>query len=334
MSTKSWSKLTTILQDVASKSVSEKDRAAFMSSLESSKSQLTKLLAVQESSRRKKDPAAPKKPMTNYLFFCQDKRKDILKKNPDMKTNEVTRQLGELWRGLSDKDKKKYNTQAEKDKERYDTEMSSYVPPEPSSEEVPKKASRKRDPNAPKRPLSDYLHFCQSRREELKAQGFKGKDITAELGRIWREEMSDEDKEPYRKMARDQKESLSSAPSAPSEPVADTSSTRSRGKAAAKPAASTSSSTSGGRVVKTEKKTRKVEPQPETKAVSENTPGFQLFSEETLQELESENPSWNTKKLKSEVSKLWKAASNDVREKYEIEAACSSEELDVAELSS
>ena len=70
----------------------------------------------------KKDPNRVKKPKSGYLFFCEDKRESVSKKNPNKKMGEISKILGELWRALSDKEREKYETLHQKDKERYEEE--------------------------------------------------------------------------------------------------------------------------------------------------------------------------------------------------------------------
>lgn len=71
-----------------------------------------------------------------------------------------------------------------------------------------KKEKKETDPNKPKRNKSNYLYFCAEERANIKEKNpeFEPKEITRELGRLWREEMSDEDKEPYNKLAAEDKE--------------------------------------------------------------------------------------------------------------------------------
>ncbi len=96
--------------------------------------------------KSKKDPNAPKKNMTAFLFFSNDKRAEVTAElkaaNPDLKgVAEVGKRLGELWKELSDADKEPYNKQAEADKARYLKEMESYTPSETAAEE-PTKATK------------------------------------------------------------------------------------------------------------------------------------------------------------------------------------------------
>lgn len=52
---------------------------------------------------------------------------------------------------MTDKDKKRFHDLADKDKQRYETEMKDYTPSE--NDKRKSKKRKKKDPNAPKRPL-------------------------------------------------------------------------------------------------------------------------------------------------------------------------------------
>ncbi|KAK9803025.1 hypothetical protein WJX72_005311 [[Myrmecia] bisecta] len=99
--------------------------------------------------KKAKDPNAPKKPSGPYIFFCNAKRGEIKKDNPDFGVAQIGKELGVLWKAATDKDKEPFFKQAEKDKERYAKAMESYTPPEPAEEgeEAPaKKAKKERKP--------------------------------------------------------------------------------------------------------------------------------------------------------------------------------------------
>lgn len=70
----------------------------------------------------KKDPNRVKKPKSAYLFFCDDKRPSVAKKNPGKKMGDISKILGELWKNLSEDDRKKYNKLHDEDVERYENE--------------------------------------------------------------------------------------------------------------------------------------------------------------------------------------------------------------------
>jgi len=77
--------------------------------------------------RAKKDPNAPKRGLSAYLFFCKDKRGDVLKKEPTLGITDVAKKLAIKWNKLSASDKKPYEKQAAEDKLRYEKEMKKYT---------------------------------------------------------------------------------------------------------------------------------------------------------------------------------------------------------------
>ena len=50
--------------------------------------------------RAKKDPRAPKRPMSAFLMYAQRQRKILQAENPDMPNADISRLLGETWRNL------------------------------------------------------------------------------------------------------------------------------------------------------------------------------------------------------------------------------------------
>ena len=76
----------------------------------------------------------------------------------------------------------------------------------PDTQEEPDRIKSKRppkDPNAPKRARNAFMFMCDDRRESLKRgrPDLTGVDITRELGRMWREDITPEDREPYETLA-------------------------------------------------------------------------------------------------------------------------------------
>jgi structure-specific recognition protein 1 len=76
--------------------------------------------------RKKKDKDAPKKGLSAFMFFSNDKREQIKTENPGIAFGEVGKKLGELWKTLTDDDKAPYNAKAEEDKGRYAIELEAY----------------------------------------------------------------------------------------------------------------------------------------------------------------------------------------------------------------
>jgi len=73
-------------------------------------------------SRAKKDPSAPKRGLSAYMFFSQEHRKLVQTENQDASFGEIGKILGEKWKHMSDRDKKPYVEKAEQDKKRYESE--------------------------------------------------------------------------------------------------------------------------------------------------------------------------------------------------------------------
>jgi len=69
--------------------------------------------------RAKKDPSAPKRPMSAFLYFSQDKRRQIKEENPTIRNTEVSRILGELWRNASVEEKRPHVEKEKEEREKY-----------------------------------------------------------------------------------------------------------------------------------------------------------------------------------------------------------------------
>ena len=73
--------------------------------------------------KAKKDPNRVKRAKSGYLFFCDEKRKEVQNKNPGKSMGDISKVLGSMWKELSDEDKVKYNKQHDDDVERYENEI-------------------------------------------------------------------------------------------------------------------------------------------------------------------------------------------------------------------
>jgi hypothetical protein len=80
--------------------------------------------AVKRKSR--KDKNAPKGARNAYIFFGLDVRKRRQGRYPEKDAKEITKMIGEEWRGLTPNKKKKYEDQAEEDRKRWKREMKAY----------------------------------------------------------------------------------------------------------------------------------------------------------------------------------------------------------------
>lgn len=93
-----------------------------MAKIAAKKTTKTKKTAVK--SKKVKDPNAPKRPLSAYMFFAKDQRAAILKKNPSFGVTDVAKALGAQWAKTTDKSK--YEAEAAKDKKRYEAAMAKY----------------------------------------------------------------------------------------------------------------------------------------------------------------------------------------------------------------
>ncbi|XP_029943414.1 high mobility group protein B2-like [Salarias fasciatus] len=142
-----------------------------------------------------KDPNKPRGKISSYAFFIATCREEHKKKNPgtNVSFSEFSKKCAERWKTMSSKEKSKFEEMAKNDKVRYDREMKSYVPPKGA-----KKAKKKKDPNAPKRPPSAFFVFCSEFRPKVKEEypGISIGDIAKKLGEKW-STLSAKDKGPY-----------------------------------------------------------------------------------------------------------------------------------------
>ncbi|KAF4550960.1 Non-histone chromosomal protein 6 [Elsinoe fawcettii] len=77
--------------------------------------------------KRKKDPNAPKRGLSAYMFFANEQRDKVREDNPGIKFGEVGRMLGDKWKQLSEKQKAPYEAKAAADKKRYEDQKAAYA---------------------------------------------------------------------------------------------------------------------------------------------------------------------------------------------------------------
>ncbi|KAF2843422.1 hypothetical protein M501DRAFT_994342 [Patellaria atrata CBS 101060] len=77
--------------------------------------------------KKKKDPNAPKRGLSAYMFFANEQREKVREDNPGIKFGEVGKILGEKWKALSEKQRQPYESKAAADKKRYEEEKVAYA---------------------------------------------------------------------------------------------------------------------------------------------------------------------------------------------------------------
>lgn len=86
----------------------------------------TKYVDASARLKKFKDPKAPKKPKTSYMFFCAEQRLILKEVNDNLSFSEIMKELSKKWKSLSEEEKERYNSLAEEDKERYSQETDKY----------------------------------------------------------------------------------------------------------------------------------------------------------------------------------------------------------------
>ncbi|KAI1342523.1 nucleosome binding protein [Xylariaceae sp. FL0016] len=80
----------------------------------------------EKSRRAKKDPNAPKRGLSAYMFFANEQRENVRDENPGISFGQVGKILGERWKALNDKQRAPYEAKAAADKKRYEDEKQAY----------------------------------------------------------------------------------------------------------------------------------------------------------------------------------------------------------------
>lgn len=173
-----------------------------------------------------KDPNAPKKGSSAYVFFQTPEAKRLKeqakKEGKELAHKDAFSQAAHNWTLLSEEQRRPYQEMAEKDAERYQREMAKYTPSEEylaekkaaedanaaakASGKGTKRVRKEKDPNAPKRAQNAFLFFSVPKRRELvEKQKMSQKAALTEAGRLWGL-MSDNEKKPFTAAAEADKE--------------------------------------------------------------------------------------------------------------------------------
>ena len=156
---------------------------------------------ISKKPKKTKDPNAPKKALSAWIFFTNDARSKLKDENPGKGMTELTTMMSQMWKDCSDEDKTPFKKMAEEDKVRYAKDMEGYTSQTDSSDSDNDsgKVKKVKDPNAPKKNLNSWLLFWR----DVRSKHPDVKHTASVLKTMW----SDiDDKGPYQKMAQDDKE--------------------------------------------------------------------------------------------------------------------------------
>ena len=297
-----------------------------------------KLTPKKSSQKKKKDPDAPKKGKSAYIFFGLEYRekakKELMKEHgDDFKNPMVMSRLGAMWKDLQAstkvKDKKeveKFEKMAADDKERYEAEKEDYTPP--SEEELSEKLSSKKkrkDPNAPKRGKSAYIFFSQEHREKVKEElmeehgdDFKNPMVMSRLGAMWKELQAStkpKDKKAvakFEKMAADDKERYQAEMEDYTPPSTDEDEP-SKKKAAKKPSPKKPSPKKPSPKKEVKKEVKK---KPVVGSKGNDKSGFALWKSEKEEEIKEDFPKLTPGKFLAKCMELWKDLDEKERQEW------------------
>jgi len=79
-----------------------------------------------EKNKKKKDPNAPKRGLSAYMFFANEQRENVRDENPGITFGQVGKVLGERWKALNEKQRAPYEAKAAADKKRYEEAKEKY----------------------------------------------------------------------------------------------------------------------------------------------------------------------------------------------------------------
>ncbi|EPY50934.1 high-mobility group non-histone chromatin protein [Schizosaccharomyces cryophilus OY26] len=77
-------------------------------------------------SSKKKDPNAPKRNMSAFMFFSITNREKVKNENPDASFGGIGSLLGKKWKELPADKRRPYEERAREDKDRYERDRSDY----------------------------------------------------------------------------------------------------------------------------------------------------------------------------------------------------------------
>ena len=90
------------------------------------KAKKTRAVLPGKGRKAKKDPNAPKRAMSSFMFYSNEVRGHVSSQNPSMKFTDVSKEIGRRWKEMDSSEKLKYETLAADDKERYKREKSDF----------------------------------------------------------------------------------------------------------------------------------------------------------------------------------------------------------------
>ena len=140
--------------------------------------------------KKAKDPNAPKKPRSAYIFFSTEKRPIVKEEEPKLTFGDLNRRLGEMWQEEKSKDSKEYKrfmkmAEDEKENGRPVEEEKPKKAPAKAAGKAPAKKPKKESDSESKAESDSDSKSSEEEKPEKKPKGNSGKGKTVEkCGRI------------------------------------------------------------------------------------------------------------------------------------------------------
>ena len=168
----------------------------------SKKNQQLLLKTLKKNNVKIKDPTKPKRGKSAFLFFCEENRKKIKKKYPELTVKEIVSKLGIDWQTLKDTNSDeidRYEQMSIKDRNRYKNEMRTYIPILNRKIDI-KKSTKKPSKRRSKRSQEEIMfdNFLKNKKTRAKKSHpeLDSKGIIEYIKSKW-EKMTDEKKKKY-----------------------------------------------------------------------------------------------------------------------------------------
>lgn len=76
--------------------------------------------------KKKKDPNAPKQPLSAYFIYSTEERLKVKEENPSFSICDIAKELGKRWAEMDPAVKQRYQARAEEERQKYDVDMAAY----------------------------------------------------------------------------------------------------------------------------------------------------------------------------------------------------------------
>jgi len=162
-------------------------------------------------SKQEKTKHLGTRPHSAWIYFCQDRRAEIVRNNPGLGFGEICKALASIWAGMTETDKAVYKERALEDTKRYQLFRSNFSDTQKKYLRRYRKYRKERRKNHPKTALSPYMCFVKAKRSEIVQNqnqinpSTSFEDIGRLLGKTWKE-LSDVEKQPYFQLASQDRE--------------------------------------------------------------------------------------------------------------------------------